>query len=290
MNLLAKFEQLFNHLCWLVAKYIKMFILAIIPKKLQLLSCKLVWSIFYPIEKVKEKVAKLDANIRRSAQTLKQKGKDLSPKDLINKQKDKVTKASNSTLVFFKNTTPKAITALVIGFFLTPWKKILLWTSNLTSYQIVIGSIVGAASVMAGIAFYSSAQGIAEKTYREPAAIKKVWEKRPPYYKISSRQIKFSNIKMPIYVEGKTSMQLVTIDVTLKGSNRYAIKYLEKKHYEFKDLLLSKLEPIIPSFPLVPEGKSIIKQKVKQEVDLYLKNRHIDGAVDEVFIEYLMGV
>jgi flagellar basal body-associated protein FliL len=52
---------------------------------------------------------------------------------------------------------------------------------------------------------------------------------------------------------------------------------------------LLNLEPILPSLPLDDEGKEIIRQKLINEINQFLKKHNIEGHVEEVRITYILA-
>ena len=56
-----------------------------------------------------------------------------------------------------------------------------------------------------------------------------------------------------------------------------------------RDRLNSSLQAVVPNFPLEPEGKKIIKEKIRREVNHLIEDLKIEGRVDEVFIHSILN-
>jgi hypothetical protein len=122
---------------------------------------------------------------------------------------------------------------------------------------------------------------------RAPASTPKakVYPKtRPAYYKRNERQLYIRDLRFPVYVESKSSSKSLTMDITVITSNKYTRAYLNENHFIVKDAFNSRIEPIIPSFPLEAEGKIILKTKIEKELNKLIKKYKIDGKVENVHI------
>jgi hypothetical protein len=56
-----------------------------------------------------------------------------------------------------------------------------------------------------------------------------------------------------------------------------------------RDHLTNNVEPMDPWFSMELEGKKVIKDKVKQEINIYLEEQNVEGRVDDINIMYLLG-
>ncbi|MBL7665102.1 MAG: hypothetical protein JNM93_08215 [Bacteriovoracaceae bacterium] len=112
---------------------------------------------------------------------------------------------------------------------------------------------------------------------------------RPDYHKKDAKQYVLTNVKIPVYFEDINELHNVDTELSIQLSNRWTTKYFDKYEHEIHDYLLQTIEPIVPEFPLEDEGRQIIKDKVKTELNNYLQERNIEGKVEDVKVIYLLG-
>lgn len=112
--------------------------------------------------------------------------------------------------------------------------------------------------------------------------------KRPTYFKQMDRQIRFFDINLQLFVEDTKRNKQVFLDFTVLSSNRTATQFFKDNEFKVRDHLNLNVEPIIPQLPLNDEGRQIIKDKVRQELQLLLNNANIKADVVEIYIDYLL--
>jgi hypothetical protein len=119
--------------------------------------------------------------------------------------------------------------------------------------------------------------------------VKQVLASRPVYYRQIERMLPVTDINLQIFLENTNRNRQVWIDFTILASNRNVILYLKDHEVEFKDHLSTNVEPVIPQLPVEEEGRLIIKDKMKMELNIFLEKNGIEGKVLEVYIDYLMA-
>ncbi len=119
--------------------------------------------------------------------------------------------------------------------------------------------------------------------------LKQVLPKRPVYYRQAERMMSIEDINLQIFLEDTNRNRQVWIDFSILASNRNAILYLKEHTVELKDHLNTNVEPVIPQLPVEEEGRLIIKDKIKSEINLFLDKNKIEGKILEVYIDYLMA-
>lgn len=119
--------------------------------------------------------------------------------------------------------------------------------------------------------------------------IKQVMPSRPVYYRQTEKMLAVTDINLQIFLEDTHRNRQVWIDFSVLASNRNAILYLKDHEVEFKDHLTTNVEPIIPQLPIEEEGRSIIKDKLKMELNLFLEKNGIEGKIQEIYIDYLIA-
>ncbi len=112
---------------------------------------------------------------------------------------------------------------------------------------------------------------------------------RPSYYKQHERVFYMRNIVIPIYIESVNSYKKLEADVVVIPSNKYIKEYLAKNIHLINDALNSTLEPVIPTFPLTEEGKLVITNKIKREINNVIKSLQIKGNIQYVYLHYIFA-
>jgi flagellar basal body-associated protein FliL len=138
-----------------------------------------------------------------------------------------------------------------------------------------------------GIVFSSSR--IYERTRVPSNIVEEVLPGRPSYYKIDQKQINLTAVKVPIYAQGKHDIKFLTADFDLQMSNRNSVVYIKEHETMIRDHLTNNVEPMDPWFSMEKEGKRVIKDKVKQEINIFLEEQNVEGRVDDINIMYLLG-
>lgn len=202
----------------------------------------------------------------------------------------------------WKEVKPKHV-ALFVGTVISPWwKKIMVFFVNLKPITIVSTVALTSLGALGGLSIYKQAGKMAEKD-RTPAAVKaekKQQEfqkmiqagKRPEYLRRKEKQFQVYNVVLPAYFGGdKNRLNKVILDFTIESSNKYIREYFftGKRDHVIHDVLNTKVEPISVDFPLENEGKIIIKDKIKEELNKKIKDLGIKGEIREIYIHSLMG-
>lgn len=174
---------------------------------------------------------------------------------------------------------------------LTPFLVFGQWLQGLTLTQSMLLTTATAASLVAVVGVVYSGQRLISENKpveRAPASVEVAYE-RPEYYKEQNRQLIFTNVRLPVYIPQVNELRSVDIDFSLTLSNRESRANLSKKEFELRDHLILEMEPVIASFPLEEEGKSVIKEKIFREVNIFMQDHKIEGEVSEVEITYILA-
>ncbi len=162
---------------------------------------------------------------------------------------------------------------------------------KITAEQIAIFATASAVFVTAGVVIYKSSESIIEQTAkREIASVQLVYKDKPAYFKGERKQILMPQIKLPIYLSQQQSIRFLSMDVILHSDNRYIIKFLEHNEPLVRDRIVLSTENIEANFPLEQEGKTIIKEKIQDELSKLLKERHVKGKIINISLHDILGV
>lgn len=176
--------------------------------------------------------------------------------------------------------------------FLTPFLMIGQWLKGLSPAQSLLLLSFSCASILAVIGIGFSGHKLMNSQAEEgrfPASTEEVAYERPEYYKKQTKHFDLSNLRLPVYVAQVNEIKSVDIDFTATLSNRNARMFLEKHEFHLRDHLILQLEPSVASFPLEDEGKEIIRRKLHNEINDFLKQNEIDGEVTELKITYVLA-
>lgn len=168
--------------------------------------------------------------------------------------------------------------------FLVDWAKTLSPVQSLLLFGFTFGSLFA----VVGIGFNSHRILQKSQAARAPASVEELYM-RPEYYKKETRETTFTNVKVPVFVQGLNELKSLIIDFSVITSNRQTKRWLERHEFQARDHLVLGMEPVIPSFPMSEEGKVVITNKIQRELNAYLEENKIDGEVLEVRIIYILG-
>jgi len=114
--------------------------------------------------------------------------------------------------------------------------------------------------------------------------------RRPAYHNLMKKSFYVTNISIPFGFEGSTvdkeaeGIKSLIIDIEVEASNRYLSIYLSTQEHLIKDYLNKKLEPVLPTFPLTPEGKRVMRDKIIEELNKLIPETGAKGTIENVFI------
>ena len=120
-------------------------------------------------------------------------------------------------------------------------------------------------------------------------SLKQSPKRRPAYFDQGDRLFAMKDVSLQIFLEDTSRNRQVMFDYSLLASNRNIVLYLKDHEDKVRDRLSTQIEPIIPRLPIEDEGKSIIKDKIRAELNEMLKEEKIEGRVLEVYLDYILG-
>lgn len=192
----------------------------------------------------------------------------------------------------YKEKSPQGMSTMKTVF-LTPFLMIGQWLQGLSAAQAMLLLTFTGASFLAVIGIGFSGQKLAssgQSADRAPASAEEVVEyQRPEYYKKQTKFFEVTNLRLPVYFAKVNEIRSVDIDFTATLSNRNSRMFLEKHEFHLRDHLILQIEPSVASFPLVEEGKEIIRRKLLVEINDFLKLNEIEGEVTELKITYVLA-
>lgn len=112
---------------------------------------------------------------------------------------------------------------------------------------------------------------------------------RPTYYRLSERTYQFQNVDFQLFEEDLKRNHQVYIDFTVISSNRNIVLFLKDNEMMIRDRLSTNVEPILPRLPVEEEGKRIIKDKIRDEINEVLKEKEIEGKIIEIYLDFSLA-
>ena len=119
--------------------------------------------------------------------------------------------------------------------------------------------------------------------------VKQVLESRPKYFMQVEKMVMIKDINLQLFLEDTKRNRQVYLDFTALANNRNVILFLKDHDVEVRDYLNMRVEPVIPQLPIEEEGRQIIKDKVKLELNNFLKESKIEGKILEIYVDYLIA-
>jgi flagellar basal body-associated protein FliL len=112
---------------------------------------------------------------------------------------------------------------------------------------------------------------------------------RPDYYRMQARSYTMQDVDLQVFEEDLNRNHQVYLDFTLIASNRNIVLYLKDNEMKIRDRLSTNVEPILPRLPVEDEGKRIIKDKIRDEINDILKEEKIEGKIQDVYLNFSMS-
>ena len=225
----------------------------------------------------------------------------LSLKTVIDSFLGKITGAVGKFFNFFKTLDPKNLKPeklfLIIVAFVSPFLgRIRDWYIAMKPTTMLAMVSMTTMGGLSSIVIYQEVQKISEKS-RGPASevvaevAANTPSKRPSYYKKQERELRVRNISLPVHIGRSPASKKLVMDFTFVTSNRYIKEYFNShdKIHLLKDKLNMTVQPILPDFPLEDDGKRVIKEKIKKEMQYLLEELKIEGSVEEIHIHSIVS-
>lgn len=109
---------------------------------------------------------------------------------------------------------------------------------------------------------------------------------RPEYYRRNEKIYTFPAMNLPFYRNELRQMNWVVFSV--QSSNYFIINYIRTFAENIKDYMIAHLEVMDADFVNTPEGRRVLKDKIRNEINSYIKNKKIRGQIDVVYINEIL--
>jgi hypothetical protein len=197
-------------------------------------------------------------------------------------------------LLSFKNflltTTPKQHVKNIKNFVSPKLAKLMTKIKSINKKNAVIAFSLLFVMITGGLGVYLGANSIFKNEFpsRSIASVQE-YDYRPDYKMYEQKTLKITNMKVPIFVESVEKINSVTVDFSLRTSTRFAKHYLIEYEYRLKDYFFTTVEPVVSDFPMQTEGKEVLKEKIREELNNFLYENHVEGEIEEVNILFIVG-
>lgn len=296
MNIWLKIETFINNvLSSLIAGFSRSFKKAT-PKNV-LKSAK---SINISIQQIKEKTSQIKSTQKKAValKTTQLKAKTFEKAQLLKKTLRSQAQAAKS--FDWSSLNSKKVFGLIGLLFLPLFSKINAWCLTIKPQMIVSFFAASAVVTISGITIFQQSKKIAEKSSsesEEPTIItdsvdaNSVQYGRTKFRNYEMKKLTITSVSMPVYIKNQKKMQSLQIDFTIISSNRYIREFFQQTQKEniLRDRLNSTIEPVIPTFPLENEGKIILKEKIKLEINNLIRELKINGEIKEIYIHSIIS-
>lgn len=118
--------------------------------------------------------------------------------------------------------------------------------------------------------------------------VKQVLEGRPEYFLKTEKLASLKDLNLQLFLEDTKRNRQIWVDFTALSSNRNIALYIKDHEVEIRDFINMHVEPVIPQLPIEEEGRQIIKDKIKLELNKYLQNKKVEGKILEVYLDYII--
>jgi len=271
MKLFVKLEEMINRGLFWVGARIERAWLKVCPRFMLSLHAR--WRAFLV------RLAALPAQLKEAAKTAPKQLLAVNYKGLFTQAMDAARK------VYDKHRQSSPLRALAEAA-LTPFRFLLDWASEQGPFQFTLLMGATCASVVAAVGIYFSVLSIVapSKAGRSPASGPVDEYVRPIYYKQEQRELSFSNLQLPVYVQGNNELRSLILDFSVLATNRATKNWVGRHEFQIRDHLTMTMEPVLPSFPMTEEGRVVLAEKLKHEFNTYLDAHKIEGQVEDVRI------
>lgn len=172
-----------------------------------------------------------------------------------------------------------------------PFAFLYRWAASLSPSQFLLLTTFSLASFLSvvGIAINSSRILNKNDATRAPASVSEDEYNRPAYHKRDKREFTVTNVKLPVYVEGVAELKALLIDFTATATNRSLRNWMDKHEFQLRDHLLLTLEPVLPAFPLTDEGRVMLSDKLRDEINIFIQQSSPEeGRITDVRLIHIL--
>jgi flagellar basal body-associated protein FliL len=282
MELLNKIEDLINQILFWIGAKISALFLRLTPPSVRHFFTRLLNFIYKSISFIKNFPQWLKAKLAELRNRPKLK---IDYMGLLAQAIDAGQKAFKKS----KDKTPFKAIVSALG---APFVFLFKWAQSLKPVHFMILFLFTSASIFSIFGIALNTKTILTKEFlglRSPASAPVEGYNRPEYYKKEAREVSFSSVKVPVYVQGINELRALMIDISIVASNRATRRWIERQEFSIRDHLVLTIEPVIPTFPLTDEGRTMLTEKIKDELNTFVRGHGVNGEIQEVRLVHILG-
>ncbi|MBF0312813.1 MAG: flagellar basal body-associated FliL family protein [Oligoflexia bacterium] len=110
----------------------------------------------------------------------------------------------------------------------------------------------------------------------------------PDYHHKELKTTMLIRIELPVYEEHRFNSKTVQIEFVVETSNQVVMLYIKNFQYAVIDHVITNLAPMIHTLPYDDEGKKVIADKLRTEIDIFLEKKQVRGHIDQVYIDKMI--
>ncbi len=205
-----------------------------------------------------------------------------------------VLKARSIKLSSFK---PHGMLLAIAALFTPIFLKIKSWVVTLKPTTIALSISSFAIFSLAGLQIYQNSKEIADESgmitkVELVEELEKAGEisRRPANHGKIRQILTVTNLNMPVYLGKSTDLSSVILDFTIITTNRTTRNFLFENEILIRDQLTNSVHPTLPEFTLTTEGKEIIKQKIKDDLNALIKKLDQSEEYQDLIKDEALGI
>lgn len=238
--------------------------------------------------KKQQALTKLNTKIDKTKSSINEKTQAIKEYDV----QDKVNKGTKASMIWLKALNFAKVMAgfsLAFAFLFNSLKTVL---AKMNPNFILSTIVVGSFGLVGGIVAFKSSKEIYDQETDKTVAreVSSIPAGRASYYKGERKHVLIADLRVPMYLKnGPKEMKMLRMEFVFETTTRYTKKYIEDHEHEIRDHILNQIEPMSPDFLLQPEGKEIIKARIKILLNDYFKKKDLAGRIRSINVDSMIG-
>lgn len=192
---------------------------------------------------------------------------------------------------------PQGMLLAITAFFTPLFLKVKGWIATLKPTTIALSVSSLAIFTLAGLQIWHNSQEIAEESGMttqvelvEELEKAGALSRRPASHGKVRQIMTVTNLNMPVYLGKSTDLSSVILDFTIITSNRTTRNFLYENEILVRDRLTNTVHPTLPEFTLTTEGKEIMKQKIKDDLNQLIKELDKSKEYQDLIKDEALGI
>lgn len=192
---------------------------------------------------------------------------------------------------------PQGLTLLFGSIFGPLFLKVRKWFLALRPRTIALTTSSVAIFALASIQIYQNSQKIAEdngiveaQNLVEDLEKAGALSRRPASHGKVRQILTVTSVNMPVYLGSPKDLSSVLLDFTVITTNRTVKNFLNENELLIRDKLTNSIHPILPEFTLTIEGKEIIKDKIRRDLNELIHELDKSGNYQDLISDDMVAI